>query len=90
MSSSPCKIPLEAASLSMCALLPPQPQHRLALIEMQYCLNKPPANWNGGVGFVSKEMIEKHMPSGGIGSATHGEGEKVLMCGPPPMMTAMK
>lgn len=56
----------------------------------KYCLNKPPAEWNGGVGFVSKEMIEKHMPSGGVGSATHGEGEKVLMCGPPPMMTAMK
>ncbi len=42
------------------------------------------------MGFVTKDMIEKHMPTGGVGSATHGEGEKVLMCGPPLMMTAMK
>lgn len=31
-----------------------------------------------------------HMPEGGVGSADHGKGHKVLMCGPPPMMNAMK
>ncbi|KAI9572798.1 NADH-cytochrome b5 reductase [Boletus coccyginus] len=48
-----------------------------------YVLNNPPENWSGGVGFVSKEQIEKYIPrsSGDI---------KVLLCGPPPMMTAMK
>lgn len=35
-------------------------------------------------------MIEKYMPDGGVGSAEHGQGHKVLMCGPPPMMNAMK
>jgi len=49
-----------------------------------YVLNKPPTDWSYGTGFVTKEMIETHMPS-----KLPGE-EKVLMCGPPPMMTAMK
>jgi cytochrome-b5 reductase len=35
-------------------------------------------------------MIEKHQPAGGVGSSDHGVGPKVLLCGPPPMMTAMK
>ena len=56
----------------------------------QYALNNAPAGWTGSVGFVTKEMIEKVMPAGGVGSADHGIGHKVLMCGPPPMMTAMK
>ncbi|WVW80656.1 NADH-cytochrome b5 reductase 1 [Kwoniella bestiolae CBS 10118] len=57
---------------------------------LYHVLNKPPANWTGGVGFITKEMIEQHMPHGGVGSPNHGEGHKVLMCGPPPMMNAMK
>ncbi|KZV75599.1 NADH-cytochrome b5 reductase [Peniophora sp. CONT] len=48
-----------------------------------YVLNNPPAGWTGGVGFVSKDQIEKHMPPS-------SEDIKVLLCGPPPMMTAMK
>ncbi|KIJ45122.1 hypothetical protein M422DRAFT_59928 [Sphaerobolus stellatus SS14] len=48
-----------------------------------YVLNNPPAQWNGGVGFVSKEHIEKEMPP-----SSHDI--KVLLCGPPPMITAMK
>ncbi|KAJ3519946.1 hypothetical protein NM688_g9228 [Phlebia brevispora] len=48
-----------------------------------YVLNNPPHGWKGGVGFVTKEHIEKHMPP-----SSHDI--KVLMCGPPPMMTAMK
>ena len=46
--------------------------------------------WTDGVGFVTRGMIEKHMPADGVGSATHLVGHKVLMCGPPPMMSAMK
>ena len=48
-----------------------------------YVLNNPPEGWAGGVGFVSKEQIQQHMPS-------TSDDIKVLMCGPPPMMTAMK
>ncbi|KAH8835340.1 ferredoxin reductase-like C-terminal NADP-linked domain-containing protein [Flagelloscypha sp. PMI_526] len=48
-----------------------------------YVLNNPPAGWQGGSGFVSKDQIEKFMP------AATFEG-KILICGPPPMVTAMK
>jgi len=48
-----------------------------------YVLNNPPAGWTGGVGFVSKEQIEKHLPAS-------DSNIKILMCGPPPMMGAMK
>ncbi|KAK7694572.1 NADH-cytochrome b5 reductase [Cerrena zonata] len=50
---------------------------------VHYVLNNPPAGWTGGVGFVSKEQIEKYLPP-------TSEDIKILMCGPPPMMTAMK
>ncbi|KAH9944446.1 NADH-cytochrome b5 reductase [Epithele typhae] len=48
-----------------------------------YVLNNPPTAWQGGVGFVTKDMIEKHMPP-------TDHNIKVLLCGPPPMITAMK
>ncbi|KIK78225.1 hypothetical protein PAXRUDRAFT_834660 [Paxillus rubicundulus Ve08.2h10] len=54
--------------------------HRFTL---HYVLNNPPEGWTGGVGFVSKEHIEEHLPSS-------SDDIKVLLCGPPPMMTAMK
>lgn len=28
-----------------------------------FLLVQPPENWNGGVGFVSKEMIQSHCPA---------------------------
>ena len=52
-------------------------------LTVYYVLNNPPEGWTGGVGFVSKEQIAKYMPS-------TSDDIKVLMCGPPPMMTAMK
>ena len=48
-----------------------------------YVLNNPPEGWTGGVGFVTNEHIKKHMPPS-------NHNIKVLMCGPPPMMGAMK
>lgn len=51
--------------------------------QVHYFLNKPPSNWTGGVGFVSKEAIDTHLPKP---SPTN----RVLMCGPPPMIEAMK
>ncbi|KAJ3007086.1 hypothetical protein NUW54_g3681 [Trametes sanguinea] len=48
-----------------------------------YVLNNPPPGWEGGAGFVTKEHIEQHMPR-------TDKDIKVLMCGPPPMITAMK
>ena len=39
-----------------------------------YVLNNPPPNWEGGVGFVTKEHIEKYMPP-------TDQNIKVLLCG---------
>lgn len=52
-------------------------------LKVYYVLNNPPTNWKGGVGFVTKEQIKEHMPD-------PSSDCKILMCGPPPMMTAMK
>jgi cytochrome-b5 reductase len=51
--------------------------------KVYYVLNNPPAGWTGGVGFVSKEQIQKHLPP-------TSDDIKILLCGPPPMMNAMK
>jgi len=50
--------------------------------KVYYVLNNPPEGWKGGVGFVTKEMIEEHLP-------VHAADHKALLCGPPPMITAM-
>jgi len=47
-------------------------------------LNNPPAEgWKGGVGFVTEEMIKEHCPK-------PAKDIKILMCGPPPMISGMK
>lgn len=51
--------------------------------KVYYVLNNPPASWTGGVGFVSKDQIAEHLPAA-------SDDVKILMCGPPPMMNAMK
>lgn len=45
--------------------------------KVYYVLNNPPPNWNGGVGFVSADMIKEHLPAP---STTMGD-MKILMCG---------
>ncbi|ORX72223.1 ferredoxin reductase-like protein [Linderina pennispora] len=50
--------------------------------EISYVLNNPPEGWTGGVGFVTKDMIQKSLPA-------PAEDIKVLLCGPPPMVKAM-
>lgn len=46
-------------------------------------LNEAPANWTGGVGFISKAMIQQHLPAA-------ADNVMVLSCGPKPMVDAMK
>ncbi|KAH8588927.1 hypothetical protein B0O99DRAFT_343028 [Bisporella sp. PMI_857] len=48
-----------------------------------YVLNNPPEKWDGGVGFVTPEMITKWLPK-------PADDVKLLLCGPPPMISAMK
>ncbi|OQE25338.1 hypothetical protein PENSTE_c006G07102 [Penicillium steckii] len=48
-----------------------------------YVLNNPPENWAGGVGFVTPDMIKERLPA-------PASDVKILLCGPPPMVSAMK
>jgi cytochrome-b5 reductase len=48
-----------------------------------YVLNNPPEGWSGGVGFVTAEMIKEKLPA-------PADDVKILLCGPPPMISAMK
>ncbi|KAL7273904.1 NADH-cytochrome b5 reductase [Rhizina undulata] len=48
-----------------------------------YVLNNAPEDWTGGVGFVTADMIKERFPA-------PAADVKVLVCGPPPMVSAMK
>lgn len=48
-----------------------------------YVLNKAPEVWKGGVGFVTKDILQAQLPG-------PAEDIKVLYCGPPPMNKAMQ
>ncbi|KAG4909405.1 NADH--cytochrome b5 reductase 1-like isoform X1 [Glycine soja] len=50
--------------------------------KVYYVLNQPPEIWDGGVGFVTKEMIQTDFPA-------PASDIKILRCGPPPMNKAM-
>ncbi|MCO5602532.1 hypothetical protein L7F22_056665 [Adiantum nelumboides] len=44
-----------------------------------YVVDKPSSNWNGGSGFITKDMVLKGMP-------TPSDDTLILVCGPPGMM----
>lgn len=44
-----------------------------------YVLNSPPVGWTGGIGYVTKEVIESHCPK-------PSQDMKMLLCGPLPMV----
>ncbi|TKX23627.1 NADH-cytochrome b5 reductase-1 [Elsinoe australis] len=50
---------------------------------VHYVLNNPPEGWKGGVGFVTPDMIKEKLPA-------PAQDVKILICGPPPMVSAMK
>ncbi|TKA78853.1 NADH-cytochrome b5 reductase 1 [Cryomyces minteri] len=50
---------------------------------VHYVLNNPPEGWTGGVGFVTPDMIKEKLPP-------PAKDIKILICGPPPMVSAMK
>uniref|UniRef100_J3M8B2 cytochrome-b5 reductase n=1 Tax=Oryza brachyantha TaxID=4533 RepID=J3M8B2_ORYBR len=50
--------------------------------KIYYVLNQPPEVWNGGVGFVSMEMIQTHYPA-------PAADIQILRCGLPPMNKPM-
>lgn len=51
--------------------------------KVYYVLNNPPPGWTGGTGFVTPDMISERLPK-------PSSDMKLLMCGPPPMISAMK
>ncbi|CAF3536290.1 NADH-cytochrome b5 reductase [Fusarium graminearum] len=52
-------------------------------IRVHFVLNNPPENWTGGAGFVTEEMINAWLPK-------PEKDVKILLCGPPPMVSGMK
>ncbi|KAK9369031.1 hypothetical protein V1509DRAFT_501909 [Lipomyces kononenkoae] len=50
---------------------------------VHYVLNNPKEGWTGGVGFVTADMIKAWCPA-------PAADIKILLCGPPPMISAMK
>ncbi|CAA0833195.1 NADH--cytochrome b5 reductase 1 [Striga hermonthica] len=51
--------------------------------KIYYVLNHPPSEtWNGGIGFVTNEMIQAYCPA-------PASDIQILRCGPPPMNKAM-
>lgn len=52
-------------------------------ISVYYVLNNCPPGWSGGEGFVTADMISKHLPA-------PADDVVVWRCGPPPMNKAMR
>lgn len=50
---------------------------------VHYVLNNPPRAWNGGVGFVTEDILAEKF-------GTCQDADLALLCGPPPMNKAMK
>jgi len=47
---------------------------------LHYTLDRPPSDWKGSTGFVTRQMIEKYVLKGS------NDNVQVFMCGPPPML----
>lgn len=48
-------------------------------VKVYFTLDRPPSGWRQGSGFITEEMLKKHLPA--AGSET-----QILLCGPPPMI----
>ena len=69
---------------------------------VHYVLNNPPQNWEGGVGFVTSDIIKvcsltprrksfrRKLMNGKAKLPAPARDIKILICGPPPMVSAMK
>ena len=51
--------------------------------KFQHVLARPKDSWTGLKGFINRDMIKEHL-------APATDASKVLLCGPPPMINAMK
>lgn len=48
-------------------------------LHLYYTLDRPPADWKYGSGFINTAMCRDHLPS-------RGDDSMVFVCGPPPMI----
>ncbi|KAG6830090.1 hypothetical protein H0H92_002262 [Tricholoma furcatifolium] len=53
-------------------------------LEIVYLLDKPGPNWTGPSGFITKDIVKKH-----VAPAELGEKVKVFVCGPPGQVAAV-
>ena len=51
--------------------------------QVYYVLERPPAGWSMGEGYVSSKMLEQHLPA-------PAEDVLILRCGPPAMNKAVE
>ncbi|KAG0322038.1 NADH-cytochrome b5 reductase [Dissophora globulifera] len=51
--------------------------------KLTYVIDRAEDGWNGEVGYITADLIKKHIPG------VQTEVEKVFVCGPPPMMVAV-
>ena len=49
--------------------------------KLHYTVDRAPEGWKHSVGFITKEMIQEHLPAAASDGST-----QILMCGPPPMV----
>lgn len=56
---------------------------KLPNFNVHFVLNNPPEGWEGSVGFVTADIISKN-------TAAPADNVKLLLCGPPPMISTIK
>jgi len=54
-------------------------------LQVVHVLDKPPEDWNGSTGFITKELLSQH-----LAEATTKNVVEIFVCGPIPMMTAVE
>ncbi|KAK7464483.1 hypothetical protein VKT23_006653 [Stygiomarasmius scandens] len=52
--------------------------------DVVYTLDKPPKDWTGPSGYITKELLQQHVPKADL-----GEKAKVFVCGPPGQVAAI-
>lgn len=52
-------------------------------LQVHYILLNPPSGWSGSVGYITEDVIKKNIEG-------PSKTSRVLLCGPPPMLTAVK
>lgn len=52
--------------------------------KIRYLLDQPPAEWTGGVGYITEEIMKEYLPSPKVTDV------QLLLCGPRPMVSSVK